>query len=294
MKILFFSCCCSLLLTFASCNFFSGADEEKIPVARVYDKYLYASDLEGVGRGAARPEDSIQMVKNYVDSWIRHNLLLRYAQDNLPEEEKTLNQQLRDYRESLLIYLYEKELLNDKLDTVVSEADVLQYYEDHKETFELKESISRVKYIILRLNQSLSLDSVRIWMRQPTPDNYPKLRGFCDENAVKYSISDSVWYNKDQLASFLPADKFNLDNARFNKSYLEVPDSGYAYLVKFDDYRIKGNDAPIDFVRNEITNILLNKRKLAFITTIHKSIYDEALRKSNFESFLDSSGNLKR
>lgn len=131
-------------------------------------------------------------------------------------------------------------------------------------------------------------------MRQPTPDNYPKLRGFCDENAVKYSISDSVWYNKDQLASFLPADKFNLDNARFNKSYLEVPDSGYAYLVKFDDYRIKGNDAPIDFVRNEITNILLNKRKLAFITTIHKSIYDEALRKSNFESFLDSSGNLKR
>ena len=283
-----------LLAVTGSCNFFRDSEEAEKPVARVYEKYLYQSDLEGVGSGAARPDDSIQMVKNYVDSWIRHNLLLRYAQDNLPEEERVLNEQMRDYRESLLIYLYEKELLNDKLDTVVDAAEINQYYQDHKETFQLKQSISRVKYIMLRMDTRVELDSVRKWMRNTTPDNYPKLRGFCTEHAVRYSIADSIWYNKDELTAFLPVDKFNYDNAQFNRSYLEVPDSGFAYLVKFDDYRIKGNDAPINFVREEITSIILNKRKLAFISAIHKSIYEEALKKSDFEMFIDSSVNAKR
>ncbi len=294
MKVLQFNILIILLALAGSCNFFSNPDEGEKPVARVYDKFLYQSDLEGVGRGAARPEDSIQMVKNYVDSWIRHNLLLRYAQDNLPEEQRVLNEQMKDYRESLLIYLYEKELLNDKLDTVVNAAEVAQYYQDHKETFQLKQSISRVKYIMLRMDTRVQLDSVRSWMRNTTPDNYPKLRGFCTENAVRYSISDSIWYNKDELTAFLPVAKFNFDNAQFNRSYLEVPDSGFAYLMKFDAYRIKGNDAPINFVREEITNIILNKRKLAFISAIHKSIYEEALKKSDFESFLDSSVNATR
>ncbi|MEO6169297.1 MAG: hypothetical protein ABIO46_02130 [Chitinophagales bacterium] len=283
-----------LLTLLGSCNYFNSSDKKEIPIARVYDKYLYETELEGIGRGAARPEDSIEVVKNYVDSWIRHNLMLRYAQDNLPEEEKMLNEQLRDYRESLLIYLYEKELLNDKLDTVVLEADIIRYYSDHKETFELKQSISLVKYIMLRMDARVNLDSVRMWMRKITPDNYPKLRGFCNENAVRYSITDSIWYNKDELGAFLPVGKFNLENAQFNRSYLEIPDSGYAYLIKFEDSRIKGSDAPISFVREEITSIILNKRKLSFISTIHKSIYDEALKKNNFETFLDSAGNAKR
>lgn len=277
-----------------SCSYLNDKDLKDLPVARVYDKYLYQSELVGVGRGAARPEDSLQMVKNYIDSWIRHNLMLRYAVDNLPEEEKRLNEQLRDYRESLLIYLYEKELLGDKLDTIVSEGNVVQYYQNHTETFQLKQSISRVKYIVLRLDTRVRLDSVRNWMRNTTPDNYPKLRSFCNENAMKFSISDSIWYNKDELTSFLPVTKFNFDNAQFNRSYLEVADSGYAYLIKFQDYQIKGGDAPINFVREEITSIILNKRKLAFISAIHKSIYEEALKKNNFETYLDSTGNIKK
>ena len=95
-------------------------------------------------------------------------------------------------------------------------------------------------------------------------------------------------FTEDELTALLPVDKFNLENAQYNKSYLEVSDSGYAYLVKFHDFRIKGSDAPINFVREEILNIIINKRKLAFIGNIHKSIYEEALEKNNFETYLDS------
>jgi hypothetical protein len=270
----------------SSCN---SANEKtnETPIAKVYDKYLYQSDLAGVGKGAARPEDSIQAVRNYIDIWIRHNILLRYAQDNLPDEEQRLNDRLRDYKESLLIYAYEKELLSQKLDTTVSENEIIKYFNEHNENFNLKTSIAKVKYIMLNSSEKIKLDSVRKWMKNTNDFNYPKLKGFCKEYAIRYSISDSAWYNNDELTSFLPVDRFNLNNAQFNKSYLEVLDSNYAFIINFSDYRIKGNSAPIDFVRNEISNIIINQRKMAFIGSIHKSIYEEALKNNDFKNYLE-------
>lgn len=275
---------CYLLV--GSCNFFtSPQDKNEKPIARVYDKYLYESDIAGMGKGAIRPEDSIQAIHNYIDSWIRHNLMLRYAQDNLPDEEQRLNDRLRDYKESLLIYQYENDLVNQKLDTSVSEEEVEKYYSDHQDIFSLKKEIVRVKYIILPKNTSEPLDSVKAWIRNMNDYNRPKLLGFCREYAVRYSIGDSMWYNKEELTALLPADNFNFENAEFNRSYVETADSGYRYLIKFDDYRIKGSDAPIDFVKNEIINIILNQRKMAFVGRIHKNIYDDGLKNGDFEVY---------
>lgn len=283
-----FSAYCALALLIASCNLFNSSKEKKEePIARVYDKYLYVSDLTGVGKGAARPEDSVQAVRNYVDSWIRHNLLLRYAQDNLPEEEKRLNERLQDYKESLLIYAYEKELLGQKLDTTVSLEEVQRYYNEHRDNFTLKTGIVQAKYIMINRSARIKLDSARSWMKEANEFTQPKLLGFCREYAVRYSVDDSTWYNKDELAALLPVSKFNAENAQFSRSYIEVPDSVYGYLIKFSDYRIKGSDAPLDFVKEEITNIIVNQRKNAFISTIHKSIYDDALKDNEFEVYLE-------
>ena len=213
--------------------------------------------------------------------------MVHYAEENLPEDQQQLNDQLRDYKESLLIYLYEKELLDEKLDTAVSDQEINQYYADNQETFQLKEDITQLKYIMLNMATAVKLDSVRHWMNHPNDFSFPKLRSFCNQYAIRYSINDSIWYNKEQLASLLPVEKFNFDNAQKNKSYLEIPDLQYAYLIKFGNYRPKGSVAPVDFVKDEIRNLIINKRKLAFIGNMHKSIYEDALEKNNFEIYSD-------
>lgn len=76
-----------MTLTFNSCSTITNnKTEQGNPIARVYEKYLYESDVEGVGKGAAKPEDSVLAVKNYIDAWIRHNLILHYAEENLSEK----------------------------------------------------------------------------------------------------------------------------------------------------------------------------------------------------------------
>ena len=58
------------------------------PVARINNKYLYKNDLKKLFRHNVSPQDSINIVKSYVDSWVKEQLMLSKAELNLTEEEK--------------------------------------------------------------------------------------------------------------------------------------------------------------------------------------------------------------
>ena len=268
-----------------SCSWFSHKKNNELPVARVYDAYLYPSDIKGVGTGLGKPEDSAEAVKNYIDSWIRHQLILRYAEDNLPEKNEEIADQLKDYKESLIIYSYETELINQKLDTTVSDDEIQKYYTDHKENFELKTGIVQLKYVMLEMKPKMKLDSLRKWIKNSNEINDSKLKNYCQDEAVKFSIDDNTWFEPEQLLTLLPTEKFDIENTQYTKAYTEVPDSNYLYLIKFQNYKFEGNDAPLSFVRQSIYNIIMNKRKLDFITNIHNNIYNNAKDNGKIELF---------
>ena len=273
------------IFLWAACNTHPNEQTGEKPVARVYDSYLYEKDLKGIGKGAATADDSIQAVKSYIDSWIRHELLVHYAEMNLPEDAKNLDQQLNDYRQSLIIYLYEKNLIDQKMDTVVTSDDINTYYKGSKADFELQNGIAKFRYFILNKNANVNIDSAVKWLRAPSPFNVPQLTGFCREHAAKFAVKDSAWYNKDAIQSLLPSDRFDLDDALGKNKLVQVNDADFMYVVKFDSFYEKGKTAPLNFVRNDIRNIILNKRKLAFIDSLQKSIFNDAENRNAFETY---------
>ncbi|MCS6990578.1 MAG: peptidylprolyl isomerase [Chitinophagales bacterium] len=278
------------LLLLEACHWFKGKpDGKEMPLARVYDEYLYPSDLAGVGAGALRPEDSLQAVRSYIDSWIRHKLLLHYARQNLPEAEKQLQQRLRDYFESLLIYQYEHQLLQQKLDTNISEQELRAYYEEHKLSFQLKNPIAQLKYLILDIRQTEDLDSVRYWLRHPSEYHQPKLEGFAEDFALRHEVREDQWYTLDELPSILPTTLFNAEQAAQHRSLVEVTDSSFRYLIRFFDFRNKGMTPPFAFVRDEISLILVNKRKTEFLQQLHRDIIREAALRNDFQVYISDS-----
>lgn len=275
------------LLLFCACNKSQWTEKDKgMPIAKVFDKYLYESDIAGVGKGAAKPEDSVQAVKNYVDSWIRHNLILHYAEENLPASDEELDKQLQNYKESLIIFLYEKELISQKLDTSVSEQVITDYYNKYRDKFELKTGVVKLRYVMLPKLLHLKLDSAKSWLKNPNEISQSKLKNFCNNYAVKYSIADSVWLSIEEVGKILPLESNGMQNAPFSKSFQTMGDSAYNYLVVFDDYKVKGSNAPINYVRKDIINLILNKRKLDYISQVHTNIYNDALERERFETYL--------
>ena len=136
------------LLLLTGCDYFQKNSKEVV-VAECYGKYLYESDLKGIVPEGASIMDSIQRASSFIDSWIKKQVLVHQAETNLNKEELDLKKQLEEYRNSLVIYAYESQLINQKLDTVVSEDEILDYYEQNKEDFQLRNTMVRVAYVIL-------------------------------------------------------------------------------------------------------------------------------------------------
>ena len=137
------------LLMLVGCDYF-GKNTNEVVVAECYGTYLYASDLKGIVPEGTNPFDSLQRVNDFIDSWIMRRILIHQAENNLNKEELDLKKQLDEYRNSLVLYAYETQLINQKLDTVVSGDEIEAYYEQNKANFQLRNTMVQAVYVILK------------------------------------------------------------------------------------------------------------------------------------------------
>ena len=136
-----------LFVSLFACRSLEKRDFEAKAVARVFDSYLYSSDIENIVPDGTNLTDSSRMVRQYIKSWISQQLILDKAKFNLSDKQSytSIEKQLEDYRTSLIIYAYQKELIKQKLDTVISEADIQKYYDENKANLILEDNILKAK-----------------------------------------------------------------------------------------------------------------------------------------------------
>ncbi|HXC05762.1 MAG TPA: hypothetical protein VNZ86_13465, partial [Bacteroidia bacterium] len=218
-----------LLLTgltfFTSCNRSPDpADEKRKPVARVNDSYLYQDQLQGIVSAGVSKEDSIKIVNNYITNWTREMLILAKAEANLTDEQKNVDKQLQAYRKSLLLYAYEKELVRQKLDTVVSETELEDYYQKNQNNFQLRDNIIKVLYVKVS-KKAPQLAKLRNLYRSDQPKDREALQGYCHEFAENFYLDDNSWLLFDDLLKEIPIETYNKELFLRNNRFVEVADS---------------------------------------------------------------------
>jgi len=268
-----------LLMIFQSCN------SDNLPndyVARVYDKYLFKSDLVNVVPYGLDPEDSASIVNEYIQLWIRNMLTLKKAELNLTDDLLDVEQQLEDYRTSLIVYNYERELLRQKLDTSVSSKEIETYYKENERNFQLRSNIIRLKYIKIP-SKTPSLDKVRKWYKSEKEDDLEKLRKFALMYANNYLLEDENWLVFDEVLKEIPLSNYSLDDFNRNKRYFEINDGQYIYFVIIKGFMMKESRSPLNFEKDNIRNIILNKRKQALIEEMQQDIFNDAINNKEVE-----------
>ncbi len=64
-----------------------------------------------------------------------------------------------------------------------------------------------------------------------------------------------------------------------------MADEDYTYYLKILDYKISEETSPLEFVKDQIKHIIVNKRKLALSGKLEDQIYSKALNEKDFEIF---------
>lgn len=278
--------CCALLV-FTACNRKeTTADQNRNVIARANSEYLYEDEVKEIVPYGTPTKDSLELIRKFVDNWIREKLVIQKAESNLSEEKKNVEKQLQDYRNSLITFAYEKELVNQKLDTVVTSQEIEEYYNNNKANFELKDNIIKVIYI--KVNKTApEMKQLKSWYKSDEPKDKEQLTSYCHQFAANFYLDDNSWLFFDDLLKEIPIQTYNKELFLQNNRFVEVSDSLYNYFLNIKGFKIRNSLSPISFETDNIKNIILNKRKLQLITKMKEDVYNDAVNNNKIEIFIN-------
>jgi hypothetical protein len=276
-----------LLITilFYNCSEKQNNDTKEKVVARVFSEELYASDLKNLVPDGISSKDSLDLIKKHIEQWIQDKLVLNYAKNNLTDEQLNVEKEVDEYRKNLIIYNYQKELISQKLDTVVQQAEIEKYYTEFSSNFILKDNIAHVYYIKLN-KKTPGLEKVKKWYTSNNQKDIENLRSFCIQFAENYFLDDNTWLLFDDILKEVPIENYNTELLLKNNTNIELADDNYFYFLRIKGYKIKNSVSPLSFEKNNIKNIIINKRKLQLIDQMKREVYNNALDKKDFEIFI--------
>ena len=276
--------CAVLVFGIVSCDALWKKQEVKVPIARVGQTYLYKDDIMLLVENMSK-EDSISFVTNYINNWAAKQLFFAKSKINLPESELAKFERLiEDYRADLYTGAYKDALVLQSPDTLISSRDLLDFYEQQKENFKLKEQIVRLKFIELPL-QFLDKEKVTEGLRRFNEKDV----AYLDSIGVQFrklNFNDSVWVTTSRIISEIPPLTFENQERYLKKSqFFELQDSLGVYLAKVTDV-LKVNDiAPLSFIEPTIRQVLMNRRRLDYLRKLETEIIDEAIKQKEFEVY---------
>lgn len=274
-----------ILLVFALGACADKAEEQA--VARVGENYLYPSDISGMLPPGTGREDSIMLAGDYINKWVKQQLMIEKANENLTPDQKDVTRELEEYRNSLIIYRYKNELVRQRMDTVVTPEQIREFYEQNRQTFLLDRCI--VKAVFIKIPNDLANPSMlKEMVKDDSEEGKIELRDYCMQYAKNFEIALDNWIDFAVLNRNLP-DPID-DPATFLSSYKtrEMNDTNYYYLVHIHDYMLANDLAPLEFVENNIKNLILNRRKIEFLKEIENNIYTEGERQKKFRIYAES------
>lgn len=277
---------CLLLFTVTGCRKKQATQSanEKV-IARVYDRFLTINEIRNIVPKGTSHSDSITIIRNYVQNWVRQQVVLKKAEDNLDDEQKDVSRQLEEYKNSLLTFSYERELIRQNLDTAISDAEIEKYYNEHQNNFQLKDNIVKVLYVRLPKNAP-KLDRVRNWYKSDNARDRKQLEEYCFQFAKDYYLADEEWMPFSDLLKKVPVSTYDQEQFLRNNRFIEIPDSNTVYLVNIKGFKIKESLSPLSFERDNIRNLIINKRKLDLISELEKAAYENAIKENEVEIWL--------
>ncbi len=255
------------------------------PIARAYDQLLNWSDLRQVIPLEASPEDSAALAQRFIDSWLRQQAVMHMAERNLTNDRVDFEGQLEDYRRSLVIFNYEQALVDQKLDTLVTDQDIQAYFEAHKANFELEDNIVRARWFKVNEPDKRVVRKMEERFLGGKNDQLHELELWLAHLGVSITDRSDVWTPWSEVLQEVPISEGEAADMIARNTKRVVKQGTAAWFVEVLEHRDRNSVSPIGLVRQDIRSILLNQRKLQLLETMRETVYKEALAHEDLELF---------
>lgn len=264
-----------ILLLITSCR--RNADPV---VAQVYQYKLYTSEVQAGMPSGLSKEDSLALVRNYIDNWVKEKLVLHEAERRLSPREKNFNREMTEYRNSLLMQRYlDKIWMKDTANGSVSEREITDFARSLDDRYTVEKEIVRVNYVKMP-TRSQMLPSVRDILfdekkRVEQKDVLVNMLG----DSIEYLLDDDEWLYLDDLQNEVA---FQIDVQKLGDHgsavQIEKNVGENSVLLVMLDYRSRRSVNETKDERAAAGMLLMNQRRTQFVNQYLQKLYDKALK----------------
>jgi hypothetical protein len=269
---------CSCLLLLAGCKGSSKpetATEGDVPLVSVSGEILYSSDVEAMIPKGLSKNDSLLTVQSYIRKWINERLLYAKAKQNISEKDK-IEEMVEDYRKTLITYTYQQDLLKENLSNKITDNELNRFYEANKDKLSLGSNLVKGLFLKVPINAPQKDELIR-WYKSTSEEAIEHIEKYSLRNAEVYEYFFDKWREFGEIAAGIPG-TIN-DSRQFliaHKTY-ETRDSTFIYLLNIKEYRLAGSVPPFEYVKPQIADLIINRRKEDFLHKFEDDIYNKAL-----------------
>jgi len=271
-----------LSIVLGACQWIAPKPEDDKALAQVHNKTLYLSELEGMFPEGTTGADSSLIINAYVSRWVREALLLNEAERNIPTD-LNIDKLVRDYRASLIKHNYEQVLVQQLLDSVVTQQEIQTFFDAHREQFKLEAPILRC-YLIKTPLDAPDLPQLNKWWASNNPRDFAEMVQYCNTYSTVHLLNDSTWYDFDKIALQLPREALSADQIDNDKT-LQLRDGKFHYLFRLFEYRAKDESPPLTYVEDQARKLILYRRKLKLLEDTKEELFEREMRSNNIQIY---------
>lgn len=257
------------------------ADDEKI-IVQYGEHFLTDRDINLILPQDVSKEDSILLVKTYIEEWVKKKAIVDKAEENIDALTlKEIDNKMVEYRQDLLINAYNNYLIEKNVKDSVSDSEIRQYFEDHKDSFPLSKSIVRYRAVTVPNGEAQRAEKL---FNSNKDEDFDELMKIVLTAQMPYHDKDSTWYSVDVLPAQYHAlnEGGNFDQL-LNRRKIKLEGESTLTLIKILNIKQKGSEAPYEFVKPTIKNLILNKRKLNLLGDLQKELYKDAVNNNKIK-----------
>lgn len=268
------------LLLLGSCSE-NTTTEQKGTLVKINERTLTKEDVLSVLPKKLSSADSLLWAESYIKQWVKDNLVYDVALRNLDDDNRAEIDRLVDsYRRSLVRYRYQEQLVHERLSANITDEEKQKFYDENQDQFVLDHSL--VKGLFLKIPiDAPNLDEVKKWYRSTSEASIEKIEKYSVQNALVYDYFYDKWVSFDEVVANIPIKVTNETEFLRTHSFVETADSSYCYLLNIEEYVAKGKIAPFEYASTQISDMLVNQRKVQFLKNFEEELYNDAIRGGN-------------
>lgn len=259
------------------------ASDDRVRLAKVGSDVIYLDEaVQGMPKGLSA-KDSTAYVQQYLKNRVKELLMYDQAVKNIPQGQN-IDVLVENYRRSLIIYAYQQQVLNEKMQNNITDTEIQVFYENNRDRFSAGHDL--IKGVFVKIPKSApDLAKLKKLYKNSSNEAFTQIENYCVQNGGQFEYFLDRWVILDDILDQISYDTGKNADFLRTRSTLDVVVGEFEYLLYVNDFVLAGSTAPLEYVKDEVRNIVVNTRKTEFIHRFEQDLLREAEKKGRITYF---------